>query len=39
MRADSDNLPLTGNQSICLGVRVPPNRFADIDLDQDEKSS
>jgi hypothetical protein len=37
MRADSDNLPLVGSQSKCLGVRVPPNRFADIDLDQDAK--
>lgn len=34
MRGDADGLPLVGNQSKCLGVRVPPNRFADIDLDQ-----
>ncbi len=33
MRADSDDFPLVGNQSKCLGVRVPPNPFADIDLD------
>jgi hypothetical protein len=33
MRADIDDLPLIGNQSKCLGVRVPPNGFADIDLD------
>jgi hypothetical protein len=37
MRVDTDGLPLVGNQSKCLGVRVPPNRFADIDLDRDGK--
>ena len=33
MRQDTDGLPMIGSQSKCLGVRVPPNRFADIDLD------
>jgi hypothetical protein len=33
MRAGSDGLPLVGSQSKCLGVRVPPNPHADIDLD------
>jgi hypothetical protein len=37
MRVDTDGLPLVGVQSKCLGVRVPPNRFADIDLDPDGK--
>jgi hypothetical protein len=33
MRVDNDGLPLVGDQSKCLGIRVPPNRYADIDLD------
>jgi hypothetical protein len=33
MRVDHDGLPLVGDQSKCLGVRFPPNRHADIDLD------
>ena len=33
MRFDNDGRPLVGSQSKCLGVRVPPNRHADIDLD------
>jgi hypothetical protein len=33
MRFDDDGLPLIGSQSKCLGVHVPPNRYADIDLD------
>jgi hypothetical protein len=37
MREDADGLPVVGNRSKCLGVRVPPDRFADIDLDRDGK--
>ena len=28
-----DGLPRVGNRSKCLGVREPPDRFADIDVD------
>jgi hypothetical protein len=34
MRVDSDGLPKVGNQSKCLGVREPPNQYADVDIDQ-----
>ena len=33
MRVDSDGLPSLGTQSKSLGVREPPDRYADIDLD------
>ena len=32
MKRDDDGLPHTGTQSKELGVRVPPNEHADIDL-------
>ena len=33
MKAADDGLPVVGDQSKELGVRVPPNRHADIDVD------
>ena len=33
MKVDPDHLPRVGCASNCLGVRVPPNKNADIDLD------
>jgi hypothetical protein len=32
MKADADGLPVVGDRSKELGVRVPPNRYADIDV-------
>ena len=33
MRVDEDGLPKVGSQSKCLGVREPPARHADVDLE------
>jgi hypothetical protein len=33
MRVDPDGLPRVGSQSKCLGVREPPGRYADVNLD------
>jgi hypothetical protein len=33
MKAAADGLPVVGDQSKELGVRVPPNRYADIEVD------
>jgi hypothetical protein len=33
MKAAADGLPVVGDQSKELGVRVPPNRHADMDVD------
>ena len=35
MKRDDDGLPVTGIQSKELGVRVPPNEYADIDVSED----
>lgn len=36
MKRDHDGLPVVGSNSKELGVRVPPNRHADIDLDAND---
>lgn len=33
MRVDPENLPTVGTRSKCLGVREPPDRYADVDVD------
>src|SRR5262245_42419293 len=33
MRVDADGLPKVGTQSKCLGVREPPDRHADVNID------
>lgn len=33
MLVELDGLPRVGNRAKCLGVREPPDRFADIDVD------
>ena len=35
MKSAPDGLPVVGKQSKELGVRVPPNEHADVDLEQD----
>lgn len=35
MKRADDGLPIVGTESKQLGVRVPPNEYADIDLDAD----
>lgn len=37
MLVEPDGLPTVGNRSKCLGVREPPDRFADVDVDADGK--
>ena len=34
MRLDIDGLPKLGTRSKCLGVREPPDRHADVDVDK-----
>ena len=33
MRVEPDGLPRVGNRSKCLGVREPPDAYADVDID------
>lgn len=33
MLSESDGLPVVGRRSKCLGIREPPDRFADVDVD------
>ncbi|MGH9655803.1 MAG: hypothetical protein ACRD6B_20350 [Bryobacteraceae bacterium] len=35
MLIEPDGLPRVANRSKCLGVREPPDAFADIDVDAD----
>ncbi|MEX0727848.1 MAG: hypothetical protein WEB58_02635 [Planctomycetaceae bacterium] len=35
MRKDADGLPQTGTSSNQLGVRIPPNEYADVVVDQE----
>lgn len=35
MKRDDDGQPITGTNSKELGVRIPPNKFADVDVNED----
>ena len=36
MKRADDDLPVVGSNSKELGVRVPPNQYADVDLDENQ---